>query len=86
MRRAGRRVLFLERGGQFRIWKPDIKRTVLAAKLDVFRNYNGSKAGGWEDGLLGIQLAPGFVTNHWIYLYYSPKDVSENRLFALRFE
>src|SRR5882762_8505065 len=43
------RVLFLERGGQFRIWKPDIKRTVLAAKLDVFRNYNGSKAGGWED-------------------------------------
>ncbi len=74
------RVFFLERGGQLRIWKPDTKRTVLAARLEVFRNYNGSKTGGWEDGLLGMQLAPGFATNHWIYLYYSPQGVSENRL------
>jgi cytochrome c len=25
-----------------------------------------------EDGLLGIALDPGFATNNWLYLYYSP--------------
>jgi cytochrome c len=74
------RVIFVERHGQVRIWKPDTKKTVLAANLPVHGNYNGSKEGSWEDGLLGIRLAPGFATNHWLYLYYSATNAPENRL------
>jgi cytochrome c len=80
------RVIFVERGGAVKIWKPDTKSTVLAAKLEVFRNYTGSKGVSWEDGLVGITLDPGFATNHWVYLYYSPMNVSENHVsrFVLR--
>src|SRR5881275_2628805 len=74
------RVIFIERHGRMRIWKPDTKQTVLAANISVHGNYSGSKEGSWEDGLLGIHLAPGFETNHWLYLYYSPTNASENRL------
>ena len=72
------RVIFIERAGKLRIWSPQTKRTVLGAQMDVFFEYNGSKNGGWEDGLIGMVLDPKFQKNHWIYLYYSPKAVSEN--------
>src|SRR6266850_6505025 len=80
------RVIFVERGGAVKIWKPGTKATVVAAKLEVFRNYTGSKGVSWEDGLVGITLDPGFATNKWVYLYQSPMNVSENRLsrFVLR--
>lgn len=74
------RVLFVERTGSIRLWKPDTRTTVLAAKLEVFRDYNGSKGGGWEDGLLGVALDPGFQTTGWVYLYYSPTNSVENRV------
>lgn len=74
------RVLFVERTGAVRLWKPDTKSTVVAARLPVYHEYNGSKNGGWEDGLLGVTLDPGFAANHRLYLYYSPTNVSENRL------
>lgn len=81
------RVFFIERGGALKIWKPDTKATVLAATVPVTFNYNigaaasaTSKAGGWEDGLIGLHLDPDFSKNHALYLYYSPVDVSENRL------
>jgi glucose/arabinose dehydrogenase len=58
------RVLFIERGGRVKIWKPDTQATVTAGELGVFTQL--------EDGLLGITLDPGFATNRWIYLFYSP--------------
>jgi cytochrome c len=85
------RVFFVERGGAVKIWKPDTKTTVEAAKLKVFFNYNEGveaanqgKKGGWEDGLLGLHLDPDFERTQAIYLYYSPADVSEN--WVSRFE
>src|SRR4051812_15580890 len=51
-------VLFVERHGRLRIWKPETKQTVLAANIPVHANYSGSKEGSWEDGLVGIHLAP----------------------------
>jgi len=74
------RVIFIERAGALKIWKPETKGTVVAAKLDVFRNYNGTKGVSWEDGLIGITLDPNFANNQWLYLYYSPTNASENRL------
>ena len=80
------RVLFVERFGKVRIWKPDTQRTVLAATLDVHGNLNpgstqGPDHGSWESGLIGLTLAPEFEKTGWIYLYYSPAgDVPENRV------
>ncbi|MFO1497176.1 MAG: ThuA domain-containing protein [Verrucomicrobiota bacterium] len=58
------RVLFIERTGALKIWKPDTGSIVVAGQLAV--------DSGREDGLLGIALDPGFATNQWLYLFYSP--------------
>ena len=63
------KVLFVERTGALKIWRPDTKAIVTVVRLPVHYRYNGSKDGSWEDGLMGITLDPGFATNHWIYLY-----------------
>ncbi len=67
------RVIFVERGGVVKIWRPDLARTVTAGFIDVFS--------GLEDGLLGIALDPTFAENGWVYLYHSPAgDVPVNLL------
>jgi cytochrome c len=57
------RVFLIERSGVVKIWKPDTKATVVAAKLEVFKEL--------EDGLIGIALDPKFAENHWVYLFHS---------------
>ncbi len=80
------RVLFVERFGSVRIWKPDTGKTVLAAKVPVHGNLNAIQAGqpdrgSWEAGVLGVTLDPAFAKNGWVYLYHSPVGAaSENRL------
>jgi len=76
------RVIFIERIGTVKVWKPDTRETVVASTLPVFYHRNGEKNVAWEDGLIGIALDPGFASNRWIYLYHSPTnaDVSENWL------
>ncbi len=67
------RVFYIERDGRVRVIKPDTQTTVTAATLSVFT--------GNEDGLLGIALDPGFATNRWLYVYYSPAGATAvNRL------
>ncbi|MFI6758646.1 ThuA domain-containing protein [Micromonospora sp. NPDC050417] len=58
------RVFYVERDGRIQIIKPNTGTTVTAVTLPVFT--------GNEDGLLGIQLDPGFATNKWVYVYYAP--------------
>ncbi|HAV63937.1 MAG TPA: glycosyl hydrolase [Verrucomicrobiales bacterium] len=79
------RVLFIERFGKVRLWKPDTGTTVTAAEFAVHGRLNAIIAkkndeGSWEAGLLGVTQDPGFATNGWIYLYWSPKDAQGNRL------
>ncbi|WP_208759342.1 ThuA domain-containing protein, partial [Microbispora triticiradicis] len=62
------RVFYIDRLGDVKIIKPS-GGTVQAAHLNVFTAN--------ESGLLGMALDPGFATNKWIYLYYSPTG-SEN--------
>ncbi|MBW3624065.1 MAG: ThuA domain-containing protein, partial [Armatimonadetes bacterium] len=66
------RVVFIERAGRVKIYRPDAKATVLAGKLDVTTTN--------EDGLLGLALDPHFAQNGWIYLFYSPSSPSEQRV------
>ena len=59
------RVFYVQRAGAVNIYKPTTRQTVNAGNLDVYT--------GGEDGLVGMALDPGFATNNWIYLYWSPR-------------
>src|ERR1051325_2035918 len=51
------RVFYIERDGRLQIWKPSTQQTVTAGTIPVTQSQ--------ENGLLGIQLAPGFATRQW---------------------
>lgn len=57
------RVLFIERTGGLRIWKPNTGTTVTAGAVAV--DTRG------ESGLQGVAIDPDFDENGWVYLYYS---------------
>ncbi len=57
-------VLFIERGGNVKLYKPAEKATTVVAKINIYQ--------GHEDGLMGLAVDPAYATNHFIYLYYSP--------------
>jgi cytochrome c len=66
------RVFFGERHGAIKVWNPESNATEEIGRLEVFT--------GPEDGLLGLALDPGFLTNHWIYVFHSTVGVLENRV------
>src|SRR5262245_60603229 len=66
------RVFFLDRTGRVRVWRPASQTTTTALTLSVDITGN--------HGLLALTLDPGFATNHWVYLYYSPPTPSVSRL------
>jgi len=59
------RVLFVERAGTIKVWKPDTRATVTAGFVEVSTEI--------EDGLLGVTHDPGFAHNNWVYVFYSPR-------------
>lgn len=61
---ADGRVFYIERTGKVRLYDPEGPSVHVAGQLSVFYEL--------EDGLLGIALDPGFMTNNWLYLMYSP--------------
>src|SRR6266550_373518 len=64
LRSSHRLVFYIERAGRLKIYKPQNSSIVIAGQLAVSTTL--------EDGLLGLTLDPGFATNHWLYLFYSP--------------
>ncbi|MYS06993.1 ThuA domain-containing protein [Streptomyces sp. SID6041] len=59
--------------GEIHVYDPKTKQVTRAGALTVF----GNKGGGDElvkneEGLLGIELDPAFLTNGWVYLHYTP--------------
>ncbi|WP_316788615.1 PQQ-dependent sugar dehydrogenase [Pedobacter frigoris] len=76
------KVLYAERKGKLKIYDPVTNKMVVIADLSVSREYvskTGERSEG-EDGLQGVILDPDYAKNHWIYIYYSPKNESANRL------
>jgi len=66
------RVLWAERAGVVKMWKPSTKSTVVVASIKVFD--------GLEDGLLGITLDPNFAKNGWVYLNHSlPETMKDEK-------
>ncbi|WP_448519536.1 ThuA domain-containing protein [Rhodoflexus sp.] len=66
------RVLFLERKGKIKIYRPDENKVKEANQFKVNTTH--------EDGLLGLAADPDFAQNKWIYLYYSHPVASVNQL------
>lgn len=60
------RIFFNELNGKLKIYKPATREVVEAGDIPVFS--------AQENGFLGFALDPGFATNNYIYLFYSPKD------------
>lgn len=70
---ADGRIIFIERKGKIKMYEPEKGSAKDIGLIDVF--YES------EDGLLGLAKDPGFETNQWIYLYYSP--VGDNHINRL---
>lgn len=76
------RVLYAERKGKLKLFNPATNKMEVIAEFNVSREYvskTGERSEG-EDGLQGVILDHNYAKNHWIYVYYSPKEKSVNRL------
>src|ERR1043166_7684341 len=65
------RVFYIERAGNVKIYKPSTSLIAIAGHISVETQI--------EDGLLGIALDPGFLTNNWLYLFYSPAGTNSEQ-------
>ncbi|MEV6876666.1 PQQ-dependent sugar dehydrogenase [Amycolatopsis sp. NPDC051128] len=65
------RVFYIDRLGDVKVVKPN-GTTVLSTHLNVF---TANESGG-----LNIALDPGFATNQWVYVYWSPNGADVDRL------
>ncbi|HVY73856.1 MAG TPA: ThuA domain-containing protein, partial [Puia sp.] len=78
-------VLITQRRGEIMLYNHTTRQLKQAGFLNVY--YKALTPGGsTEEGLLGIQADPGFASNHFVYLYYSPADTSVDRLSRFTFE
>ncbi|MDH2425271.1 ThuA domain-containing protein [Sphaerisporangium sp. TRM90804] len=64
-------VVYVDRAGTIKAIRPG-GGVVTSGRLNVFTAN--------ESGLLGVVLDPGFATNRWAYLFYSPQDKVVDRL------
>ena len=76
------RVVLIERHGAVRIYSPTNKQLKTIATIPVSTKYTDKEGNVTEaeDGLLGVNVDPDFARNHWVYLYYSDPDDSQNIL------
>jgi len=81
------RVLYIERKGKLWLYDNAAKKKKLITTIPVSTKYTdkAGKKSEAEDGLLGIATDPDFITNKWIYLYYSPAGTQSKNVLA-RFE
>ena len=66
------RIFIIDRYGEIIIYDPNSLTSTSAGVLPVFHEL--------EDGLLGIEFDPNFLSNNYIYLHYSPVTPSVNRV------
>ncbi|MPZ84166.1 MAG: carbohydrate-binding protein [Actinophytocola sp.] len=72
------RVFFIQRGGAVKMYDPEARYSRQIAMFDVLVEHT--------HGMHGMTLDPAFDTNHFIYLYYSPKDKPVNRISRVTFD
>ena len=74
------RVLFIERHGFVNLYTPATGRVRRIATIPVSTKYADTAQA--EDGLLGLAADPGFATDGWIYMYYSPAGSEPKNVLA----
>lgn len=62
------RVLFSERKGKVKLWDPKTQKIKVVADVPVYSTH--------EYGLMGLNIDPGFKSNKWVYLFYSPPSTA----------
>jgi len=78
-------VLVAQRRGEIYLYNNESKKLKQAGFLNVY--WKTEKPGvNAEEGLMGIKVDPDFDKNHFVYVFYSPKDTSVNRLSRFTFE
>src|SRR5438874_5883683 len=73
-------ILVVQRRGEILLYKNETKKLQPAGFLNVYWKTLKDSTVNAEEGLLGVCKDPGFSTNHWLYIFYSPADTSVNRL------
>ncbi|WP_193213757.1 PQQ-dependent sugar dehydrogenase [Luteolibacter marinus] len=75
-------LFVVEREGRMLRIRPSTGGIFEVGQIPVTALRKADKDSPWarEDGLLGIELDPGFATNHRLYLYYSHPEKMLNRL------
>lgn len=78
-------ILIAQRRGEIMLYKNGDSTVTQAGFLNVYWKTN-TKGVNAEEGVLGIKADPNFDTNQLVYIFYSPKDTSVNRLSRFKFE
>ncbi|MFT7057005.1 MAG: cytochrome c, partial [Roseivirga sp.] len=63
------KLLFIERAGDLKLFDLRTNEGTTVAHIDV--DYVA------EDGLLGLAVDPNYLSNNWIYLFYTPKNANK---------
>ena len=78
-------ILVIQRRGEIMLYKNDTKKVKQVGFLEAYFKSN-TPGVNVEEGMLGLAKDPNFANNNWIYIYYSPKDTSVNRLSRFTFK
>jgi cytochrome c len=78
-------VLIAQRRGELMMYKQKDSSVKQVGSLNVYWKTDTPDVNA-EEGFLGLQADPDFEKNHYIFIYYSPKDTSVNRLSRFKFE
>ncbi len=77
-------VLIVQRRGEVLLYKQETKKLKQVGFLNVYFEKR-TPQGSTEEGLLGVQADPDFVTNHFLYIYYSSVDSAVDYLSRFTF-
>lgn len=73
------RAIIVERKGAVRIWDPQTNETDSLTSIPVWDEF--------EDGLMGVAVAPDYSETNWVYVYYAPAiEESINQISRFKFD
>lgn len=77
-------ILVAQRRGEILLYRQSDTSITQAGMLNVYHKTSTPNVNA-EEGLMGIQADPDFAKNNFVYVFYSPKDTSVNRLSRFTF-
>lgn len=78
-------ILIAQRRGELLLFESETQTVKQVGFLDVYHQSDAEGVSA-EEGLLGIALDPDFKKNNFVFVFYSPKDTSVNRLSRFVFK